>query len=119
VERIDVGGEFPVVVFDDEMAWKSDAGNRLAQPPGHFDVDHRECDRKTGPPIQNIIEATVARIVVVDFVAVEAELFEEISVGGVHKLAAGGFGRQARCDPGGYAIEDRQEGLRVEIGHLD
>ena len=88
MERIDIGRELAVVVFDDEMSGQPDAGHRLAQPPRDLDVDYRKRDRNAGASIQNIIEAIVAGIVIVDFITVEAQLFKEIPVGDLNKITA-------------------------------
>ena len=118
MKRIDIRCEFPVVIFDDKVSGQSDSRDRLAQPARHFDVNHRERDRNSRAAIQNIVEATVARIVVVDFVAVEAEIAEQVIVRYANKLApVGGSGKTRRdfgCDP----VQNSQRWLWIQIRHF-
>src|SRR6516165_6261712 len=59
------------------MSRHSYSSDWKVQPPGYLDINHRECDRDTDPAVQNIIEKTVPRIVVILRVSMETEGFKK------------------------------------------
>src|SRR5882672_9386339 len=61
---------------DDEVARQPDAVDLHAHAPPDLDRQHRECDRNAEPAIEHVVEAGVARIVVLLVVAAEALLLE-------------------------------------------
>ena len=70
------------------MPREADAEDRHSQAARHFHVHHRERDGNTHAALQHLIQTAVAGIEEVVFIAVEAELAEQVTLGGLDKVAA-------------------------------
>ena len=70
------------------MARQADAEHRHRKPPGDFHVHHRERDGDADAPLQHLIQATVAGIEEIVFVAVKAQLAEQVALRGLDEIAA-------------------------------
>ena len=65
---------------EQKVSGEVDAFDVQAGPARHFHVEQRERDRDAGPPIQDLVEETVPGIVVMDFIADEVQLVEQVVV---------------------------------------
>ena len=101
------------------MPRQSDSRYRLTKAARDFDIDHRERDRDSGAAIQNIVEAAIAGIVVIDFVAAEAEIPEKVVVRtrpqtrGHRRKGKLGLRFRTQC------VQNHQKGPWIQIGRLD
>src|SRR5262249_17510628 len=65
-----------VGILHQEMIRHAHAGNRKRQPSRYFQIHSRKRDRNADAPLQNVVEETVARIVVILAVSPEAQIIE-------------------------------------------
>ena len=117
------------------MAGKVDAFGANAGPPRDFDVDQGQRDRNAGPQVEHLVEAAVARILVLLAVAAEALLVEQVPLSVSTRAASGAscpgsaamrwsaaspiWSSRSRYGPGsrcGYSIAREQERRRGEVG---
>src|SRR5258708_31764528 len=94
MKGVDVDGVVAIVVLHDEMSRQSDSEYRAPQTPRYFDIYNRQGNGNAGPPVQNNIETTVARIFVVGFVSAKSQFLEKILVQQPDELTAIGPARQ-------------------------
>src|SRR5262249_46211646 len=88
VKRIDISCEIAVVEFKYEMARQADAEYRHVQAPRDLHVHDREGDRDAGPALKHLVQATVPGVEKIGFVAVEAQLAEQVAAGFFDEIAS-------------------------------
>ena len=102
------------LVAADEVPGQADAGDGKPQPPRQQDIEQAEVDGVAGPPVQDTVQVAVFRVVVVFFVAGEAEFAEEVLVDGGQDCLRFGAGIQPAAEFVGVAVEHRLVGFDVD-----
>ena len=80
-----------------EMAGEVDAVDLQPGAPRHLHVDHRERDRNAGAPVEHLVEAAVARVLVPVPVADELQLFEQVALSALIAAERRGVADVAIC----------------------
>ena len=119
VERIDIGGIIAVVELDDEMPREADAEHRHRQAARDFHVHHRERDGNADAALEHLVQATVAGIEEIVFIAVKAEFAEEVALRGLDEIAAVVEIAQAVAQLRGQFVQAVEPGLGFEAGRVD
>ena len=88
VEWIDETRIQAIFVLDHKVTRQTYPEHGFCKPPRNLHVHHRERNRYAKPPRQHIIEATVARIVIIGFISTKAQFLEEVLVHGRDKSGA-------------------------------
>ncbi len=70
------------------MTGQPDSVNRLRQPPANFEIHYRQRDGDTGARRQHLIQAAIARVIIIFRVTCESQFTEEVPVRGFHVIGA-------------------------------
>ena len=70
----------PRRVFYQEVAGKANPMERHPETPPHLQVNSRNGDGDSGPPVEDLIQKAVSRVVVLFGIPPELEVIEEITV---------------------------------------
>jgi len=119
VEDVDESRESGASVLHQEMAGKPDAVNWLRQAPPHLQIHDRQRDGDAGTGCQHVVQATVARIVIVRRIAFKPQLREEVLVGRFDVSGAAGAARQALGQFHCVGIQNGDKRRDVQVGMLD
>ena len=65
-----------IVIFDNEVAGHTHAGNRKFQAAANFQVDDGQRDRNSDKPIEHVVEEAVPRIVIVFGIAAKSDFLK-------------------------------------------
>jgi hypothetical protein len=69
----------PRRVFYQEVAGKANPMERHPETPSHLQVDRRDGDGNPGPPVKDLVQKAVSRVVVLFGIPPELEVIEEVS----------------------------------------
>src|SRR6266699_1382447 len=100
-----------------EMAGQADPLDLQAHPAADLHDQDREGDRDTELAIEDVVEAAVARVVVVVGIAAEARFVEQEVTQSLERAAPIAELRRGRA--GRELVESRERVLRHQVGILD
>jgi hypothetical protein len=87
------------------MGGQGDTVQRTAKPPRDLQIHYRERDGDAEAPVQHIVEATVADVVIVAFVAEETIMAEQDTIRRIHEFMPVRQGTRDSVDLGCQRVE--------------
>ena len=118
IEGVDINLRRRGLVAADEMAGQADAGDGQPEPPPDQQVNGAEADGIAGALVDDAVEKTVLRIVVVGLVRLELQFLKEVVVDGADDLLDVGGEINAGAEHGRKSIQQRLVGGHVDLGML-
>src|SRR5512135_909647 len=89
MERINEAHAAPIEIANDEVTRQADTFNLQPDAPGDFAVDYGQSDRQPQPPIDHLIEVTVARIAIETAIALKTQIVKQESVERSNRIERG------------------------------
>lgn len=101
------------------MAGQPDAENRPRQAARDLQIHRRQANGDAGASGEHMIQATVARIVVIVRISLKSELAEKVFVGACYVIGAAGAFAQSPGQLDGIGIQNSKEWFDHKFGIFD
>src|SRR5512133_547827 len=115
IEGVDVDLARGRLKANEEMPWHANARDGQTQAPGYKQINQAKADRITRAPIDHPVQVAVVRIVIVDFVAREPQVVEQIVVDRGENALRCRAEVDALTQVTGVAVEERLVGSHIDV----